>query len=90
MGIVLVGALCWMLWGVLSSHVEHAEYSVIAKTPDYELRQYPRHIVAQTTVAGSYRAALNQGFRILATYIFGDNAAKETIEMTAPVREQKK
>ncbi len=86
--VVLVILLCWLCWGVFSSRVEQARFTMMKKADGYEIRHYPAHLVAQTTVEGSYRQALNQGFRILAAYIFGDNTAQETIEMTAPVREQ--
>jgi hypothetical protein len=90
---ILIGAVIfialWSLWGYFSSRVEQAKYTVIKKTADYEIRNYPAHIVAQTTVHGSYNKALNEGFRILARYIFGGNVKKESIAMTAPVIDQK-
>ncbi|NDE68111.1 heme-binding protein, partial [bacterium] len=72
-----------------SSRVEKTEYSVLEVRKDYEVRLYPAHIVAQTTVKGSYKEALNEGFRIVAGYIFGGNTKKQGIAMTAPVVEQK-
>ena len=54
----------------------------------YEIRKYPVHIVAQTTVRGNYQYALNEGFRIVAGYIFGNNSKKQGIAMTAPVVSQ--
>ena len=84
--IVVVGVLVlWSVWGYFSSNVEQTEYSVVTKMDGYEIRQYSAHIVAQTKVQGSYNEALNKGFTIIAGYIFGDNAKKETIAMTAPV-----
>ena len=55
----------------------------------YEIREYPAHIVAQTTVQGSYGESMGNGFRIVAGYIFGGNTKKESIAMTAPVVAQK-
>ncbi len=86
---VLLILAIWSTWGYFSSRVEQAEYAVLKKTDDYEIRNYPAHLVAQTTVTGSYRHALQQGFRIVAGYIFGGNTKKESISMTAPVVEQK-
>jgi len=68
--------------------VEHADYTVICSTADYEIREYPARIAAQATVSGSYQAALREGFRIVAGYIFGGNIRKESIAMTSPVTEQ--
>lgn len=83
-GIIIV----WSLWGYLSSRVETSSYAVIENKDGYEIRVYPAHIVAQTTVSGSYDEALSQGFRIIAGYIFGGNTKRESISMTSPVTEQ--
>jgi len=86
---VVIGALAlWSVYGYFSSRVENTEYSVLESRKGYEVRVYPEHIVAQTVVAGSYRDALNEGFRIVAGYIFGGNTKKESIAMTAPVLEK--
>ena len=73
----------------MASTTEQTEYSVIKTKKGYEIRLYPSHIVAQTIVHGPYGNALNQGFRIIAGYIFGANIKKESIAMTSPVIEQK-
>ncbi|MCG3769222.1 MAG: hypothetical protein JW384_00343 [Nitrosomonadaceae bacterium] len=84
--IITIGILMvWSLWGFFSSNVEQAEYTVLKRAGGYEIREYPEHIVAQTTVEGSYNEALNDGFSIVARYIFGGNVAREGIAMTAPV-----
>ena len=80
----------WSIWGYFSSRVEHAEYKVIKKMHGYEIREYPAHIVAQTTVRGKYEEALNAGFMIVAGYIFGGNTKRQAIAMTSPVTEQEK
>ncbi len=78
----------WSAWGYFSSRVEKTEYSVLESKNNYEIRLYPEHIVAQTLVKGSYMEALNQGFTIIAKYIFGGNTKKESIAMTSPVVEK--
>ena len=52
---------------------------------DYQIRDYPAMIVAETVVEGPRRHALNQGFRILADYIFAKSRDGEKLEMTVPV-----
>lgn len=79
----------WSLWGFFGSRVEQMEYTVVKKMDGYEIREYPAHIVAQTTVQGSYDKSMNSGFSIVAGYIFGGNTKKESIAMTAPVVAQK-
>lgn len=83
---IIVGLLIiWSLYGYFSSRVEQAKYSVLKKTADYEIRNYPTHIVAETTIKGDYQNAMSEGFTIVAGYIFGGNVKKEGIAMTAPV-----
>jgi hypothetical protein len=83
--IILVIALLWSVWGFFSSNVERADYIVEKKMQGYEIRKYPERIVAQTKVSGPYGESMNEGFRILAGYIFGENTKKESIAMTTPV-----
>jgi effector-binding domain-containing protein len=80
--------IVWSVWGYFSSRVENTQYTVVESKEKYEVRLYPAHIVAQAVVKGTYSEALNQGFRIVAGYIFGGNTKKESIAMTAPVIEQ--
>ena len=54
---------------------------------DFEIRQYPALTVAETTVQAGRNSAGSVGFRLLAGYIFGGNAKKQSIAMTAPVIE---
>jgi hypothetical protein len=82
---IIVIIIVWSLVGYFTSNVEQAEYKVIRKTENYEVRNYPKHIVAQTKVSGQLTQAMNSGFSIVAEYIFGGNVKKEKIAMTAPV-----
>ncbi len=54
------------------------------------MRYYENHIVAQVVVrAKSFNQASNEGFGILADFIFGNNTKKVSIPMTAPVVQEK-
>lgn len=86
---LIIFIVLWSAWGFFSSRVEQTDYNVIKTMKDYEIREYPAHIVAQTTVQGSYGESMNNGFSIVAGYIFGGNVKKEGIAMTAPVVVQK-
>ena len=86
--LVVVIAL-WSIGGIFGSRVEQADYTVVETMNNYEIREYPAHIVAQTTVQGSYGESMSNGFRIVAGYIFGGNTKRESIAMTAPVVAQK-
>lgn len=66
---------------------ETPKYTVIRKEKNIELRQYAAYINAKVSVAGpDYRSAIYQGFNILAGYIFGNNIARQKIDMTTPVQ----
>jgi hypothetical protein len=64
---------------------EQQPYHVVADHPGFELRRYPAHLVAETTVAGSFESAGNTAFRPLAGYIGGRNRPGDKVAMTAPV-----
>lgn len=82
---LVIVIVLWSAWGFFGSRVEQTGYTVVKKMNGYEIREYPAHIVAQTTVQGSYGKSMNSGFSIVAGYIFGGNSKKESISMTAPV-----
>ncbi|MCS7063952.1 MAG: heme-binding protein [Methylacidiphilales bacterium] len=83
-----VSLLLCLFAALLSSlqAVEEQPYTLIKKYGPLEIRNYPSANLAQIQVQGeSYRSILNQGFRSLASYIFGKNQAQQKIAMTAPV-----
>ena len=86
--IVAVVILGGVLWGPIVSNVEQAKYTVVESNNDIELRDYAPMIVAEAEVSGERAQAINQGFRIIADYIFGNNAAAQKVAMTAPVTQQ--
>ncbi len=65
--------------------VEEPQYTRLAADGPFELRRYAPVIVAEVHVAGEMQTATNDGFRMLAGYIFGGNTARKSIAMTAPV-----
>lgn len=68
--------------------IEKPAYEVLKKHDGFEIRRYPNMLVARSTQENaSVKKALNQGFREVADYIFGNNQAKVKIAMTAPVLE---
>lgn len=71
-------------------NIEEPNYEVVLEENNFQVRQYSETLVAQTTTSGNYKETSSQGFERLAGYIFGDNVAKEKIEMTTPVLREKK
>lgn len=78
------------LWGPIVSNVEKAKYKVVESHGNIEIRDYPPMVVAEVEVTGNRESAANKGFRLLANYIFGNNADRAKISMTAPVIEKVK
>ena len=64
---------------------EEPQFSVLEKTPPFELRSYAPMILAEVKVEGDLEEASGQGFRLIAAYIFGQNQVSEKIAMTTPV-----
>jgi SOUL heme-binding protein len=69
---------------------EEPQYEVVVAEGAMELRRYAPMLIAETEVDGSLDEASNQGFRLIADYIFGNNQSpdaerKAKIAMTAPV-----
>lgn len=89
--ILLVIVAILLVWTAISYLVNRSvktpEYTVVEKSEGYEIRSYKPYLTAQVEVSGTYDEAMNQGFRILADYIFGNNTKQTGIAMTAPVTE---
>ena len=69
-----------------SNKIETPKYTVLKSYDDFELRQYGSMILAQTVMkSNSYENTSSQGFRTVASYIFGGNEQNKKIAMTAPV-----
>lgn len=64
---------------------ETPKYTVLRRDGEVELREYDPMLVAMTTVQGTGEEPKNQAFTKLAGYIFGENAASQTLHMTSPV-----
>jgi hypothetical protein len=73
------------LFPPMASAIEEPKYSVVREYDGFEVRAYEPYLVAEVVVPGPAEAAGNQGFRILAGYIFGRNRGERKIAMTAPV-----
>ena len=65
--------------------VEEPPFQSRLRAGAFEVRDYPALVAADVEVDGDQGQAANRGFRILAGYIFGGNARREPIAMTAPV-----
>lgn len=87
-GTVLIVATAAATAGPIMSRVEQPEYTVASSKGSIEIREYGPLIAAEAEVNGERQAAINQGFRLIASYIFGANKPNAKIEMTAPVQQE--
>ncbi len=80
-----------VLAAVPAQAVETPRYSVERILADgIEVRRYQPMLLAETTVTTTdHRRAGNDAFRVLATYIFGDNQGRREIAMTSPVEQRR-
>ncbi len=69
----------------IRSGTEEPRFEVVDRVGEVEIRRYAPRIAAETTVPGEEDAARTEGFRRLAGYIFGGNARRDRLAMTAPV-----
>ena len=64
---------------------EKQQFELVRDYGDFELRNYPAHVLMQVEVEGDFMRAGNLGFGPLISYISGNNLSREKIAMTAPV-----
>ncbi len=88
--VLIIGIGLWIIWSYLASNVEQLKYSVLEKKDKYEIRSYEKYIEAKVDINQVGTEALNQGFRVLANYIFGGNVGNNKVSMTAPVMSEEK
>jgi DNA gyrase inhibitor GyrI len=82
-GLLAVAGAGYVLYREKS--IEKPKHKVGETDGQFEVRDYPELLVAETKVAGERAAALDQGFSRLADYIFAKSRGGEKVPMTAPV-----
>lgn len=84
----LLSVIVAVVFGIpaaIAGGVKEPTFEVLSSQDGVELRSYASLIRAETVVRGPYKESMNEGFRILAGYIFGGNTSSQSITMTAPV-----
>jgi hypothetical protein len=76
------------LWGATAMAIETPKFQVLKHYDDFETREYPGYLVAETEVEGEQTEVGNEAFSRLGGYIFGKNKGEKKIAMTAPVAQQ--
>ena len=81
-GAALIGGALYVLQ---ERKTEEPDYRALRTDGDFQVRDYPAITVAETVVQGPRKAALSEGFGIIADYIFAKSRPGEKIAMTVPV-----
>ena len=89
--VVLISCLLLFLsfWIVLPKFFEEPKYQVVRKSGNFEVRRYPRMLIASLARTGKRDTALRSAFPYLARYIGGKDREGGTISMTVPVMQFK-
>ncbi|MDX2055958.1 MAG: heme-binding protein [Polyangiaceae bacterium] len=88
LGRAILGATLFLA-GCSVADIEEPQYVTQKRIDSFEIREYGKRVVAETSVAGDWTEAGNEGFRRLAGYIFGGNKGRAKIAMTAPVSQSR-
>jgi hypothetical protein len=64
---------------------DEPKFQKVTEFEEFEIRRYEPTLIAETTVTDDFDEAGKIAFKRLGGYIFGANARKDKIEMTAPV-----
>jgi hypothetical protein len=87
--ILIITAVFLVLQGFMSltiARTETQKYKVLHKQKRFEIREYEPAILATVKMnRAGYRSNSSNGFRVLASYIFGQNSNQQKIAMTSPV-----
>jgi hypothetical protein len=86
--ILLFALLTLVLGGCAVADVKEPAFTVAEKEAPFEVREYAPMIIAEVRMEGERKKAINDGFTVLADYIFGKNDGGGKIAMTAPVTQQ--
>lgn len=86
--LAVLGIAALLVFVYVVQNVEQPDYEVVLEDGDFELRDYPPLVVAETVNPGGRREGLSAGFGALARYIFAKERGGERIAMTAPVQQR--
>ena len=81
--IVVSGIL--LFWFFLPQFFETPEYGILEKSGHFEIRVYPKMLIASIQIEGERDLALRESFSYLANYISGKYRKGSKISMTVPV-----
>lgn len=85
-GGMTMAAFAAIRWQLARWFVDEPAYTLERRFGELEIRRYAPRVEAHTRLTvPDFETALDEGFRRLAKYVFGANAARRSLAMTAPV-----
>jgi len=87
-GVLIIILILAALSGTIMSRVDEPKFEIVTSEDNIQIRDYQPIIVAEVEVSGERAKSINNGFRMIADYIFGNNTTSKKIAMTAPVMQQ--
>lgn len=72
-GVLVLLVVAGAVAGPIMSHVEQPEYKIEESDGSFQVRSYEPMIAAEAVVDGERKTAINEGFRLIAAFIFGAN-----------------
>lgn len=81
----LLLAFALLAFPTVARAIEEPDYAVVRTLGDIELRFYASYVVAEVLVVGPEEMAGDQGFPILADYLFGKNKGEKTLAKSVPI-----
>lgn len=85
LGLALTGCAGGMDGTADSKKDANPDYMVASAKEEFEIRDYKPRAVAMTTLRGSYRQSVEQGYINLERYFLGANAVPEAMKMDVPI-----
>jgi DNA gyrase inhibitor GyrI len=82
-GVALLGGA--VFYYLQERSTEEPDYRTLRTDGEFQIRDYPELVIAETIVHGPRKQALGEGFRRLADYIFAKSRPGEPLPMTVPV-----
>lgn len=82
-GAALIGGA--VLYYLREKATEEPDYRTLRTDGDFQIRDYPEIVIAETIAQGPRKQALSEGFRRLADYLFAKSRPGEELAMTVPV-----
>jgi len=83
--IALIIFLVIVIWQMKAYKTSGPSYLTLKNDGAITIREYPSITIAQVQMKGDRYHCITSGFRLLASYIFGQNTENLKIAMTAPV-----